>query len=43
MLVDHPFMHAFLVLSYLFSFFLLLVTYKDEKICFNAETNDFDQ
>ena len=30
-------------LSFLFSFFFLLATEKDEKTCFPAETNDFDQ
>ena len=29
--------------SFLFSFFFLLVMKKDEKTCFNAKTNDFDQ
>ena len=42
MQVDPIFMHVF-ALSYLFSFFFLLVTEKDKKTRFNTETNDFDQ
>ena len=43
MLVD-PFYCVFLLLFFALSFlFCPFVMGKDEKICFNAETNDFDQ